>query len=487
MYGGSFVVFLMITVATFWLLGALHVKIEAAKLSADWTAQRCHPSIIPFAGIIQKRPGQSWSEATGENFTYCIQNVLKSITGDAVEPLAYSTSILSETMDAVGADIQNVRAMFDKIRSSFQQISEEIMGRAINVAIPLQTIVISFKDVLSKIQGVLTASLFTSLGTYYTLKSLLGAIAQFIIIILIALACLIVICWLFVFSFPAAIANTAVFAAIAIPMACILAFMVDVLHVKTNLAIPSVKCFDPSTPLICLDNGLEYEVLLSEIRPGIVLDEGIGKVTSVICVETAGSTMYDLGGLKVSDSHLVKNKSSQWIHVRDHPDAIRLDSFESPILLCLNTESKILRFPCSPHLFSDWDEVEGGGGQQQPSIPDYGFAGSTRIHLENGDTMAIKDIVPGTRLQGGIRVYGNVILDGYRCPQFWFWLDEPGTLIQGTQLVFPVSKKVITSVVHFPREPFLYHILTDQRVVPIDGIMFHDYNWAVDRFNHITP
>ena len=54
----------------------------------------------------------------------------------------------------------------------------------VNMMIPLQQIIIGMRDMLSKIQGTLTASLFTLLGSYYTLRSLMGAIAQLIITIL---------------------------------------------------------------------------------------------------------------------------------------------------------------------------------------------------------------------------------------------------------------------------------------------------------------
>ena len=114
------------------------------------------------------------------------------------------------------------------------------MGRIINFSIPLQQIIISIKDLISKIQGTMTAGTFTLLGSYYTLKSLMGAIAQFIITILITLSVLIASLWVVPFTWGAAAANTVIFVAISIPMAIILAFMTDVLHVKTNLKMPKV-------------------------------------------------------------------------------------------------------------------------------------------------------------------------------------------------------------------------------------------------------
>ena len=159
---------------------------------------------------------------------------MSNITGFSVQPLSYITNVLQSIANIIKKSIQQVRAMFDKVRTSMQSVSQEIMGRLMNIMIPLQEIIISFRDLVGKIQGTMTAGLFTLLGSYYTLKALMGAIAQFIISILIALAVMIAAFWSVPFTWGAAIANTAIFIAISIPMAIILAFMINVLKVKTT-------------------------------------------------------------------------------------------------------------------------------------------------------------------------------------------------------------------------------------------------------------
>ena len=42
-------------------------------IKADWTNQRCNPSIIPFAGLINAPPNTSKIEYTAENFSQCTQ------------------------------------------------------------------------------------------------------------------------------------------------------------------------------------------------------------------------------------------------------------------------------------------------------------------------------------------------------------------------------------------------------------------------------
>ena len=336
-YGGSVILYIIITIILLLFVSYCFIMINAQPIINDWTNQRCKPYIIPFAGFITHPEGTSISDYTHQNFTYCTQNILSSITGIEVEPITFVINTMNKMAETVKKDIQNIRAMFDKVRTMFQEITQEIMGRIMNFTIPLQQIIISFKDLMSKIQGTMTAGLFTLLGTYYTLKSLMGAIAQFIITILITLAVMIAVMWVIPFTWGAAIANTTIFIAISIPMIIILAFMTDVLQVSTSLKIPSIKCFDKDT-LITMNDGTKKKI--SEINNCDILIEN-NEVTACIKVVTKGSKLYKLDNIIVSDSHII-NYNGEFIPVSKHPDAVKYISYDEPFLYCLNTKNKTI-------------------------------------------------------------------------------------------------------------------------------------------------
>ena len=230
-YGATFAVFIFITLVLLILVSYCYVKIHSKTVIDNWATERCKPSILPFAGFITHPEGVSAFDYTAQNFNYCMQGVLSNISGFLVEPITFVTNSIKEILNSVKDAINDIRAMINKIRTFFQSVAQEIMGRIMNMMIPLQQIIISFKDLIGKIQGAMTAGLFTLLGTYYTLKSLLGAIAQFIVMILVALAALIAVFWIFPFTWGFAISNTVIFIAISIPLAIMLAFMSDVLKV----------------------------------------------------------------------------------------------------------------------------------------------------------------------------------------------------------------------------------------------------------------
>lgn len=479
-YGGSLLLFIIITIVVIIIVSYFHTMINIQPIIDDWPNQRCKPNIIPIAGLINRPEGVSISEYTSQNFTYCTQNILSGITGSAVQPLTFITQTLQNMANIIQTSIQSIRAMFDKIRTSMQSVSEEIMGRIMNMMTPLMQIIISFRDLIGKIQGTLTGGLFTLLGSYYALKSLMGAIAQFIISILIALAVMIAAFWAVPFTWGAAIANTVIFIAISIPMAIILAFMVDTLKVSTSYKIPKVKCFDKNT-MIRMSSGIYKRVL--EIQPGDILQNN-NVVTAKVKVATEGSTMYYLNNILVSDSHIVKC-NDKWIRVSEHSDAVKCNKYDEPFLYCLNTSQKIIEI--NNTIFTDWDEIYDDSLNailEKTKLNkdfihkhlDCGFAPHSKIPLKCKQTKCLNRVKINDVLENGEKVYGVVEIDGSSLiKQFSYNLGE-NKFIEGYSKDLNYPKSEI-----FNKHNKLYHLLTDMGTFKTENTIVKDYNAAIDR------
>ena len=483
-YGDSLILFIIITIIELILISYFHTMINIKPIIDDWSNQRCKPNIIPIAGLITHPEGISASDYTYQNFNYCLQNILSSITGDALKPLTFVTNFLNSIANSIKEAIQAIRAMFDKIRNSMQSVSEELMGRLMNMMIPLQQIIISVRDLIGKVQGTMTAGLFTLLGSYYTLQSLMGAIAEFIIIILITLALMIGIFWLVPFTWGAAIANTSIFVAISIPMIIILAFMVDVLKIHPSLGIPTIKCFDKNT-LINMNDGTQKKIIY--IEPGDILANN-NVVTAKIKVIREGSIMYMLNNIIVSDSHII-NYEGKWIPVSQHPSAIKYDLYNEEYLYCLNTVEKIIKI--NDIIFTDWDEIYDISLNKVVNnkiIPlenmnhihkylDCGFSNNTQIKLNTGLLLNIDNIRINDILENGEKVYGIVEIDGSTLlEQFKYNLGE-NNFIEGyvPNLIFKKEKLQ-------NKNRRLYHLLTNRKTFKIKNIILSDYNNAIDCF-----
>lgn len=513
-YGATFLLFIIITITIILILSYIYTLINIEPIVNDWPNQRCKPNIIPFAGFITHPEGINASDYTFENFNYCTQKILSSITGFAVEPITFMTHLLYNIANIIREAIQSIRSMFDKIRVNIQSVTQEIMGRLLNIMVPLQQIIISFRDLIGKIQGAMTSGLFTLLGSYYTLKSLLGAIAQFIVIILIALAALIAAFWAIPFTWGAAIANTIIFIAISIPFAIILAFMYNVLHVSTNYKIPRIKCFDENT-LLKMNDGNTKKII--DIKLGDILENN-NIVTAKIKLTTKNSIMYTLNNVIVSDSHIV-NYNDKWIPVYKHPNAIKLNNYNKPFLYCLNTSDKIITI--NNIIFTDWDEIyedsldiilrEVDKKDNIHKYLDHCFSPNNKIIIRNPNnpykfiTQTINNINVNDILEDNNLVYGIVEIDGTSLQGQYNYIFNKDIknnnfidilsknlrenlnnisnthIIQGFLPSIIENNNVIIEKLKVPNNK-LYHLLTTNGNIKINNITFKDYNFGIDRF-----
>jgi hypothetical protein len=507
-YGSSVIMLIIITFVLFVAMSYCYTMINIQPVLDDWPNQRCKLKYLPIAGFITHPEGVTATEYTAQNFTYCTQSILSSITGDALAPLTFVTASFQTVIQNISNSLNDVRAMFDKIRDFFQSVTQEIMGRLMNIMIPLQQIIISFKDLIGKIQGSMTAGLFTLLGSYFTLKSLLGAIAQFIIIILIALAVAIAIMWILPFTWGIAAVNTGIFLSIAIPMAIIVTFLNNTLGIKGLKSIPHIKCFDKNT-YINMNDGIKKQI--KDINVGDVLIGG-NTVTSKITVETKGSIMYELDDIIVSDSHIIKY-GDKWIPVSKHPNAKKCTFYQEPYLYCLNTTNKIIKI--GNYIFSDWDEISDedintiqtntnhmfNDKNDIHKFLDGGFVGNTEIKLNNGIVKQIKDIRVGDILENNENVYGIVEIDG-RSLNGQYTYNLGNKIIEGGPNLTICDKNIQVSSTLYLNEIYdnylenktnskkliseienkLYHLLTNKKTFYVNNIRFYDYNASIDLF-----
>ena len=500
-YGGSVLLFIAATIIVSLVWAYSKVIINIQPIKDDWVNQRCNPAVIPFAGIVNPPDGTSPIDFTQENFTYCTQNVLKSIAGIAVAPLTYIMHTITVIFEEIAAAFQYIRDLIDSIRQIFAAIAEELFGRASNVMFTFFPIIIKIKDAMQKSQAVMATSVYTFLGTYITLKSIMGAIVQIVVIILIALVILVLIMWLCL-AFPVAIAGTAFFGIIAAFIIVILVFCTDTLHIPVpGMPGPPKKpsCFGGNT-LLKMENGTTKKI--KDIVVGDILAED-GEVTAKMLLSSDDITMYNLSGLTVSGTHKVKYFEN-WVFISDHPDAIKIHKYNEQFIYCLNTESKEIHIEALDIegilVFNDWDEIYddeivfklssviGNPCLSRKNIHkefDVGVSGNTKIQMMIGNDVSIQNIKPGMLLKNADYVYGVVEIKASDLKQDLFNLG--GTqeyLVLGSESLHKISESTLDKFCKNPKktEEKLYHLLTESGTFCINNVLLNDYNSSIELF-----
>ena len=498
------------------ILGVMyfHTMNNIKPIVADWENQRCSPAVIPFAGLINNGPNTTPFEYTGQNFTNCIQTILASITGDAFSPIYYIVDIITDTFKDIMAAIVAIRAEFDKVRNSISGITGEIMGRALNVVLPVVKLMISIKDMMAKMIGSLTGGLFLLFGSYMTLQSLILGIVELLISILTyvagILAALFIIACIPLIGIPAEIAlvpMTVIFFLILVPTILIKICMDDAM----NMSFFGCFASDTLIPLAGSGTGAGTEASkgakekrIADIKIGDILIDG-ATVTAIIKYAAQDQQVFSLNGVTVTGEHRVLAERGGWIKVKNHPNSINITAeFKEPFVYCLNTTSKT--FLVGTTLFSDWDDIDEDvlakitKNAFKNNLPanfdihaylDSGIKGGTGslVELADGRMLPIDQVEVNQELKGGERVLGTVIIDAQNLEGgIYTYRSVIGKEIQCSQNLYialdGLSEKEPTALNTNTNtnEKYLYQLLTTTGKFTINGIIVGDYNSGIDRY-----
>ena len=523
LYGGSVFIcaILIIILVLFIQFTKINMSIEPVR--QNWTKHRCNPIYMPFAGYIMKPKDTTWVKFAGNNATFCINEIFTNIVSNFTNPIKFILYPILGMWQLIMSVLQAIRKIFARIRDMMTQVVRNIMNRVASFVIVIQQIVISMRDLFAKVQGVAVAGLYTVLGSYYTLKSALGAILELCIIFLVSLAAMIIGFWLMPWTWGVAAALTVIFVAISIPLIIMTVWLAKIMDIKSNKSPPGKpgrpRCFVGDTPIM-LKNG--ETVKISDVQIGDILKDG-GVVTSRMKIKKFENDLIgQIHSTQVTGDHYVFYKGN-WIKSREHPDfQVVINTSNIDYLYCLNVSTKKIHI--GTLVFSDWDdmvkpnevydfvkqlihvrpflsETDLYNTENIHKYFDGGLDGSTYIDTTDGAT-PISKIKVGTDLGLGNMVIGVVKVHAKDMEQTCYKVtsDRLNThvLYGGGNIVYKMkheggySDADKSTIFEFldkkeidvkKRSKVLYHLLTEKsEFTTKEGIVIKDYNSCLDHF-----
>ena len=157
--GKNWINFLYVNIAFAIYIAGVFYYSQLAQIKSNWPLYRCNPMYMLLADDVES------------NFTYCIQTMQGNFMGYLLEPLTFVTGSLTTMMGGFMTDIQNIRAMFDKIRTFFMSIVQSIFGVFLNLVIEFQRITIGIKDLIGKTIGIMVSLMYIMDGSVKTMNS----------------------------------------------------------------------------------------------------------------------------------------------------------------------------------------------------------------------------------------------------------------------------------------------------------------------------
>ena len=506
-YGGSIYAAGAICVGLFVLTSYFNVQGHLQSIRANWVKERCKPSVLPFAGIINAPQGKTAFEYADENFSQCTHQTLNEIAGYAMAPINYAEKLAGTVKKDISSSIQDIRKSLGALKAMVTGIVKEVLNRVENVLIPLQGQLIGMRSALERTHATLTATIYTGMtGLSALMAFFYGFIEILIIVIVILIASALV---LFALGWIPFVGIGFIAAGVA---AMVIAVMVTVLTVEIAVAVGNAEtidkenrgCFDKDTP-IALKKAPDG-VPISYVKIGDVLASG-SQVTATFKVSTFGKRVYRLGDTIVTGCHRTRTEDGQWIDVSQHPDALEVEDYRRPYVYCLNTTSK--RIEIGDQLFLDWDEIDETDWaelQQATSghLPvertaadihrhlESGFSGETLIDLEDGRSIPLKDVKVNDQLRLGERVLGIVEIDTEHVESVLCYNLKGELLIGGPNLrlcdgdLGDFSTLEIGGI-SLDKPDKLYHLITDSKRLQIGGTYFYDYDGGLEQILDAPP
>ena len=511
-YGMELYTTIFLLLIFFIVYAYFDVKNRIEPIKQNWANEKCKPSVMPFAGLINAPPGTSKMEFTTNNFAGCLNTILETIVSYSLQPIYSILAIIPKMVTKLLDSLNSVRSTFYNTKNNVGGITQTIYSRGMNVTVPLIQFIANIKDTISKTHGTLTASIFTLFGGYLTLKSLIDSIVQMLRNFLVMLIALIVILWIIPVTWPIAGIMTASAVAVAIPLLAISISMNSIFNLSVT-GIPKIpRCFDENNTIQLFDGTFKT---ISKLEIGDKLYNG-SIVTNFMECSTEDHDFYKLNDVIVTGSHKVFDLEKGWIYVKEHPESILINDYEKPLMYCISTDNKILEI--NGLIFTDWDELDDEclseikkntmfifklNDEFKTFKPKYihkyldgGFVEGTKIQLKNGTKKNIEDISVNDVLKMNEKVLAIVKINAQDILLYEY--DISDEIIKGGPNLLFIDNNLgmidtmelnarninIKKINNSEKKKYklLYHLITDKRTFMVNGIKCSDYNSTTDKF-----
>ena len=154
--------------ATFMIL-VLNITMIMGKnsIQKDWPMYRCNPLIMPLAGSLS--PDGS---STRDNFSYCIQDVLRGFAPTVTAPLQY---VQAMTLNLVNNSSKTQEATMKEQKKTKDEAGEEfgnVFNVLIGIVVEFRVMLTRLADSQAKLSGVMATITYIMTAVTYTFQSM---------------------------------------------------------------------------------------------------------------------------------------------------------------------------------------------------------------------------------------------------------------------------------------------------------------------------
>ena len=225
------ITFFVLILFLIFFVSYINVVINTVPIKDDWDNQKCNPTVMPFAGLINKPNDKSMLEYTSDNYNQCMKSIVKDVSEYQLTPFYYIINKITDLFTSFLVIIQSIRKIIDFIREQFKLFTLFIFLKVLNVNVSFQKLLNNLLNINGKFLSIVKTGAYTLNTGLYLSQSVTGIVLKGIMNIIIAIGVTIQIMLATFLYIPAAILSLP-YLAFAIGYAIITQLLANVLRIK---------------------------------------------------------------------------------------------------------------------------------------------------------------------------------------------------------------------------------------------------------------
>jgi hypothetical protein len=333
------------------------MTLERTAVMQQWTTRRCELPVMTAAAFF--KPDTDPRTATAfaiDNFQFCIKSYIDSFMNLFMAPIH---AIFGQHLNAAGVamdSVNTVRTIAKRLYDAFTTYVAQYFRR-FNVAVyEISRIIQYLRMGINRGIAVAVSSIYAGIAMFRTMINTIQFVIKVVLIVCTILLILIILLFFVLFpAIPVILGTLAAIIALVVAMTSIIPGSIanDANDKKSGF------CFAAGTLVrVQRADGTIGATAVQDLRNGDQLAEGAGRVTAVITMNGKGIPLYQLDGVYVSGTHLVKGLDGRWKAVA-HDVRATATAHESTVLYCFNTTSNTIPVcgKTGTVWCRDWEEI----------------------------------------------------------------------------------------------------------------------------------
>ena len=351
--------FMLITFGLLFALGLTISKLEKTAVINNWTDRRCELPVMAAAAFFKPDADpRTSSEFATDNFEFCMKSTVEKFVTLFMAPIntifGKQVNVAGDAMNAVNTG----RSIAQKLYNAFFSYLDIMFKKFNSSVFEMSRIVQHLRMAMQRANAIAVSMIYTGISAFRAMINAIQYIIKVILIICGIMLAIIIILWFILF--PVIPIILATLAAIVAAVMAFTGILSSSLSESANDKMGGF-CFAEDAPILiqCVD-GTEKAFPASKVKLGDQLARDGGRVTSVILMNGEHIPLYQLHGIHVSGSHLVKGIDGEWKSVSEDERAIRSER-TSRIIYCFNTTSNTIPIKSQTDdviWFRDWEEIK---------------------------------------------------------------------------------------------------------------------------------